>query len=108
MANTFKSYGTNTIGLTKTTVYTTPGATTATVVGLSLSNVAASPVVVSVVLGKGASEFHIVKNAPIMPGGTLIAVGGDQKLVCETANTIKVTSSVALSVDVIVSTLEIS
>lgn len=109
MANTFKSTGSNAIGITKTTVYTAPALTATTVIGLSLSNILDNtPSNVSVILGKGASEYYVVKNAPIMPGGALIAVGGDQKLILEAGNTLKVIASVAASIDVIVSLLEIS
>lgn len=108
MANTFKSVGTSSIGTTKTTIYTAPAATTSTVIGLSVANIITGVAVVDIILVKGASEFYIIKNAPIMPGGTLIAVGGDQKLVMETGNIVKVISTVASSVDAIVSILEIS
>ena len=63
---------------------------------------------VDVILGKGANEYYIVRGATVMAGGTLVAVGGDQKLVLEAGNTVKVVSSVAASVDVIVSVLEVS
>jgi hypothetical protein len=108
MANTFKSVGTNAIGTVKTTTYTAPSVTTTTVIGLSVANILTTVTSVDIILGKGASEFYIIKNAPIMPGGTLVVVGGDQKLVLETGNTIKVVSTVAASVDVIVSILELS
>ena len=110
MANAFKSGGTNTIGLTKTTIYTAPALTTSTVIGLSVSNVLTTETTakVDVILGKGASEYYIIRGAPIMPGGALIAVGGDQKLVLEAGNTVKVVSSIAASVDAIVSVLEVS
>jgi len=109
MANNFKSSGTNAIGVTKTTIYTAPALTTSTVIGLSLANILPTiSIVVDVILGKGASEFMIVKGAPISPGGSLIVVGGDQKLVVEAGDTIKVQSSVSASVDAIVSRLEVS
>mgnify|MGYP000107702264 CR=1 FL=1 len=108
MANTFKSVGTSAIGTVKTTAYTAPSVTTTTVIGLSVANILTTVTTVDIILGKGASEFHIIKNAPIMPGGTLVVVGGDQKLVLETGNTIKVVSTVAASVDVIVSILELT
>jgi hypothetical protein len=108
MANIFKSVGTNAVGTTKTTVYTAPTVTTSTVIGLSVANLLTTVTTVDIILGKGASEFYIIKAAPIMPGGALIAVGGDQKLVLETGNTVKVVSTVVASVDVIVSLLEIT
>ena len=47
-----------------------------------------------------------MKNAEIFEGGALVAVGGDQKLVLETGDKIKVVSDTASSVDTIVSVLE--
>lgn len=109
MSNTFKSAGINAVGTAKLTCYTAPALTTTTIIGLSVANILPSTsVTVDVILGKGASEFYIVKGAPVQPGGALIAVGGDQKLVLETGNTIKVQASNASAVDVIVSALEVS
>ena len=110
MANAFKSGGSNTIGLSKTTIYTAPALTTSTVIGLSLANVLTTEttIKVDVILGKGANEYYIIRGAPVMAGGTLIVVGGDQKLVLETGNTVKVVSSIAASVDAIISVLEVS
>ena len=52
------------------------------------------------------NNFFIVKNAEIFEGGALVAVGGDQKLVLETGDKIKVSSDTAASVDTIVSVME--
>lgn len=115
MANTFKSYGSSSVGVTATAVYTVPAATTSTVIGASVANTNASTLVsVDVILSKGAggtgtgNDFYLVKNAPITPGGSLVVIGGDQKLVMETGNVLKVVSTLAASVDVMVSALEIS
>jgi hypothetical protein len=48
----------------------------------------------------------MVKGAPIPVGGSLVIVGGDQKVVVEATDTVKVTSTA--TVDIITSTLEIS
>jgi hypothetical protein len=48
----------------------------------------------------------MVKEATIAAGGTLISVGGDQKLVLETGDKLQVQMSAASSGDVIVSILE--
>jgi hypothetical protein len=110
MANNFKSVGANAIGLTKTTVYTAPALTTSTVIGMSVSNILTNDTLIKVdiIVGKGASEFYILKGAPILPGGALVAIGGDQKVVLEAGNTLKVVSTVAASADVIISALEVS
>jgi len=101
MANAFKNY-TSTSVTTETTVLTGPASTETTVIGLSIANTGASVATVDVKL----NTAYVVKDAPVPVGGSLVVVGGDQKLVVEAADTIKVTSDV--TVDAIVSTLEIS
>lgn len=107
MASSFKSYGTQNIGVSTTTVYTAPALTTTTVIGLSISNTLTSTVIyVDVTAVKGGTSTYLIKNAPVAPGGALIVIGGDQKVVLETGNLIQVKSNTATSADVFVSMLE--
>jgi len=122
MANAFKSYIRESIGVAITDAYTVPAATTCTVIGFSLANIIASGVTVTVdvLLQKAAAgtgvnanwsaghDVYLVKAAAIPGGGSLVVVGGDQKLVLETGDKVKVLSSDASSIDAIVSVLEIS
>jgi len=101
MANAFKSYQSTSV-TTEATVLTGPSATETTVIGLSIANTSSSTATVDVKL----NTAYMVKAAPIPVGGSLVVVGGDQKVVVEATDTIKVTSDV--TVDVITSTLEIS
>ena len=102
MANAFKSYQSTGI-TTETTVLTGPSNTETTVIGLSIANTSSSATAnVDVKL----NTAYIIKNGPIPVGGALVVVGGDQKLVVEASDTIKVTSD--SSVDVVTSTLEIT
>lgn len=101
MANSFKNYVAEGV-TTKATVHTGPALTETTVIGLSVANTSASAITASVLLG----TTYIVKNAPIPVGSSLIAVGGDQKLVMEAADTLDVEATG--TVDVITSVLEIS
>lgn len=105
MANAFKNYIAASV-TTQTSVYTTPSATQTTVIGLNVANTNASAASVDIQVTSGATTIYIVKGAPIPVGGALVAVGGDQKLVLEAADVLKVTSTV--TVDVSVSVLEIS
>ena len=50
----------------------------------------------------------MIKNGTVPSGGSLIVVGGNQKVVLETGDSVKVTSSAASSCDVIMSILEIT
>jgi hypothetical protein len=109
MANTFKSTISTSVGTSLTTIYTAPASTTTTVIGLSVANTTANGITVSVKLAKsGGGEAFIVKEAPVLGGSSLIAVGGDQKLVVQQGDSIKVQSSAATSADAIISILELT
>jgi hypothetical protein len=103
----FKSKVVPNIGTTLTVVSPAiASGLTATIIGLSLSNITALNITVSAKVNKaGASSAYIVKDALIMPGGALVLVGGDQKIVLEYNDSISVSSSGATSVDSIVSYL---
>ena len=105
MANTFKSYLSSNV-TTQTTVHTGPAATQTTVIGLSIANVGTSLATVSVTLTRSATTVYVVKNAQVPLGDSLILFGGDQKLVSQAGDLLKVTSDQA--VDVVVSVLEIA
>ena len=109
MANTFKNSAVAATGTSEVTAYTTPSSTPTTVIGLTCANVTStSPIKVSIRVydSSGSAYFYIVKNAEIYEGGALVAVGGDQKLVLETGDLIRVVSDTASSVDTIVSVME--
>lgn len=105
MANAFKNYASASV-TTQTTVYTAPSATQSTVIGMSVANTAASTASVSIQVTMGATTVYLVKNAPVPVGGAIVPVGGDQKVVLEAGDAIKVTSD--QTVDVLLSALEIS
>ena len=100
MANNFKGY--EVVGVTaETVVYTGATATQSTVIGLTIANTSGVASLVSV----KKNTAYLVLNAPVPAGGSLIVVGGNQKLVVEPTNTISVIAD--NTVDVIMSTLEI-
>ena len=70
---------------------------------IDASNVAA--VDVKIVDTSASVTAHVVKAAPVPVNGSLVAVGGNQKVVLETGDKINVTSATANS-DVIISLLE--
>lgn len=108
MANTFKNAQSVNVGTSAVSVYTTPSSTTTTIIGLSLANVSGSSITATVEVTdtSASTTAKVVKNAPIPIGSSLVAVGGDQKIVLETGDILKVTASAANSVDAIVSYME--
>jgi len=109
MANSFKLKTSTGVGTSPATVYTTPSSTSTTVIGLSIANIINSQISVDVqVENDDGDNIYLIKNAPVPAGGSLVVVGGDQKVVLETSDVLKVTSDTASSVDVALSILEIT
>jgi len=108
MANSFKVSAVAGVGTSPTNAYVCPASTSTTVIGLSLSNISTSQITVSAELAiNGGATARLVKDAPIPVGSSLVVVGGDQKVVLNASDAIKITSSAVSSVDVITSYLEI-
>lgn len=110
MANTFKNSITGSVGTSPFTVYSAPPSTTATVIGVNVSNIIGTNINVDVSVNDNSTSENrfLVKGALITPGSSLVLVGGEQKVVLEESDSIEVTSSDSGSADVITSVLEIS
>ena len=109
MPNTFKVKTKKNIGTADSAVYTCPGGTATTIIGLNLANTTSGAVTSDItLLNNDGDSCKILKPAPISVGGALVAIGGDQKLVMEATDIIKVKSSAATSIDVALSILEIT
>ena len=117
MANTFKlktkaggSVGAN----TDMTIYTCPSSTQTTVIGMSIANIASSQITVDVKIESDTSDTEtnanvfVIKDAPVPVGGTLVPIGGDQKIVLQATDVLKVQSDTANSTDTVLSILEIT
>lgn len=108
MANTFRSNVSADIVTSGNTVYTCPAATQTTLIGLTLSNKSAGTVTSNVYLRRSSTDYSIISNAPILTGSTLVPIGGEQKVVLQAADELKITVSANSAVDVIASLLEIA
>jgi len=110
MANTFLRKLSRNIGATaiQVGVYTVPGATTTVVIGLTVTNITGSALSANVYLNDQVANTNILVSAPVSAGSSLVVVGGDQKLVLQTGDSIYVQSSAASSLDCIMSIMEIT
>jgi len=106
----FKSVATANIGTGATIVSdTVSSSTTHTVIGFSVSNIVANAITVTASLTKsGGNTAYMVKGATVSSGGTIVIVGGDQKVVLEEGDTMNVLTDTATSADAIVSYLSSS
>ena len=108
MANTFTSYVNKDVGTSAATVVTVGGSTQTTVIGMSCANTTTSPVTVDAYFTRSAVNYYLVKGATVPVGGSLVIVGGDQKVVLIASDALKVVSSTAASIDVVTSVLNIT
>jgi hypothetical protein len=108
MANTFKNNFSKNVGTSAATVYTTPSATQTTIIGMSLANTTTNNITADVYITSGGVDYYIIKNGLVPVGGALIPIGGDQKVVLEPTDALKVVSSADTSLDVVCSILEIA
>jgi hypothetical protein len=109
MANAFKNRTLRAVGTSPVDVGAVVASSTeTTLIGMTLANVTSGVISVTATLHDGSNTTHIVKDAPIPTGGSLILLGGDQKVVLMTGDKIIITSNTASSVDVIMSFLEIT
>ena len=75
---------------------------------MSIGNTTSSPITCDVYVTSGGVDYYMVKAATVPVGGSLVPIGGDQKLCLEATDALKVVSSAASSADVICSLLEIA
>ena len=109
MANAFKLITDTAVGTSPATVHTGASATETTIIGLTISNIVTSQIEVDVQIeNNDGDNVYLIKAAPIPVGSSLIVVGGEQKVVLNASDVLKVTSKTATSADVTLSILEIT
>jgi len=110
MANTFVRKTQRAVGVTATIIggYTVAAATQVTVIGLTVANITAGAVKADVQHFDGTNVTYLVKGMDVIPGQSQIVVGGDQKLVLQTGDSVRVVSDTAASLDAVMSILELT
>jgi hypothetical protein len=108
MANTFRNYLSKNVGTSPATIYTCPAATQTTVIGFSVANTSTSPITCDAYITSSAVDYYLIKTGVVPVGSSLVIVGGDQKVVLEVADVVKVVTSDATSADVVFSVLELT
>ena len=109
MANSFKTVTDTAVGTSPATIYTCPASTETTIIGLNVANILSVSITVDVQLeNNDGDNVYIVKDAVVPVGSALVAVGGDQKIVMNASDVLKVTASQASAADVTMSILEIT
>ena len=110
MANTFYRKLSRNVGTSSTAIgsYTVGSSTTAVIVGLTVCNTSGATVAVDITVNDGTNDYYIVKAAPISAGGALVPIGGEQKIILTTNDSVKIKSDSASSLDAVLSIMEIT
>lgn len=110
MANTFYRKLSRNVGTSITAIgsYTVPSGATAVIVGLTVCNTSGATVAVDITVNDGTNDYYIVKAAPISAGGALVPIGGEQKIILAEADSVKIKSDAATSLDAVLSIMEIT
>ena len=88
------------------TVYIVPAATKTTLFGVSVANRSANVITANVWISRSSVNYTIGNNVTIFPGSAFVPIGEEQKMTLLAADAIKVSASVAGSVDAILSGVE--
>ena len=109
MANAFKLVTATAVGTSAATIHTGASSTETTIIGLTIANIVTSQIEVDVQIeNNDGDNIYLIKSAPVPVGSTLVVVGGEQKVVLNASDVLKVTSNTISSADVALSILEIS
>jgi hypothetical protein len=109
MATIFKNKLTSEIGTTELTVLTTEANAKTTVVGLSLTNLIDSVVLVSIRIEDTieTTGAYYIKDVIIPPNQSLRVVNGGERLVLGVSTNLKIQASIDDSLDLVLSYVEI-
>jgi hypothetical protein len=104
MPQNFRRYTANDVGTSAATLFTANSYDT--VVGISVANITASAITVSVYINDASNDIYLVKDAPIPAGSSLQVLDGGAKFVVQSGDALKVVSDTASSADVWVSAVD--
>jgi hypothetical protein len=108
MAQDFERYGLNAVGTSAADVHTSNSDDA--IISIRLANITTSTInadvfITSSVTG-GSQNHYIIKNAPIVAGGSLELIDGGSKIVIESGDVVKAQSDTASSLSVWMSVVD--
>ncbi len=98
MAQNFKNYITRLTGTSPVTVHTSNSDDA--IISVRCANTTTSTISVDVFINDGSNDYYLIKNAPIVSGGSLELIDGGSKIVMQNNDILKAKSDTASSLDV--------
>ena len=106
MAQNFKNYITSATGTSA--VDALGGATNSIdcLISVRMANILTTTITVEAYIERGGTNYHLIKNAPIVAGGSLELIDGGSKIVIESGDVVKAQSDTASSLSVWMSVVD--
>ena len=108
MAQDFKRFGDQDVGTSASTIHTSDS--NDAIISIRLANTTTSTinadVFITSTVTSGSQDHYIIKNAPIVAGGSLELIDGGSKLVIRSGDVVKAQSDTASSLSVWMSTVD--
>ena len=98
MAQDFERYIQRNVGTSAATVHTSNSDDA--IISIRCANTTTSTINVDVFINDGSNDYFLIKNAPIVPGGSLELIDGGSKIVMQNNDILKAKSDTASSLDV--------
>jgi len=98
MAQDFERYIQRNVGTSAATVHTSNSDDA--IISIRCANTTTSTINVDVFINDGSNDYYLIKNAPIVSGGSLELIDGGSKIVMQNNDILKAQSDTASSLDV--------
>jgi hypothetical protein len=98
MAQDFERYIQRNVGTSAATIHTSNSDDA--VISIRCANTTTSTINVDVFINDGSNDYYLIKNAPIVSGGSLELIDGGSKIVMQNNDILKAKSDTASSLDV--------
>jgi len=98
MAQDFERYIQRNVGTSAATVHTSNSDDA--IISIRCANTTTSTINIDVFINDGSNDYYLIKNAPIVPGGSLELIDGGSKIVMQNNDILKAQSDTASSLDV--------
>ena len=98
MAQDFERYIQRNVGTSAATVHTSNSEDA--IISIRCANTTTSTISVDVFINDGSNDYYLIKNAPIVSGGSLELIDGGSKIVMQNNDILKAKSDTASSLDV--------
>ena len=106
MAQNFRNYLTRNTGTSAVDALGGAADSYDTLIGIRLCNTTTSTINVDCYIKRSATDYYLIKNAPIVTGGSLELIDGGSKIILASGDQLYVKSDTASSLDTIVGAVD--